>query len=220
VTPVLLIDQATQHGNIDTLFPGWVLIRVPKCMTHIFQPCDQRIIACMRSFCTGAWRSFMKLQFSQFSVEEAVERILHESTPMMRQRKIKFLLKALDQLSVECIVSSWEITGLLRAIFHENPTRAVIYDTIASQPGTDTHVDDWAAEEDEAALSHGVRYVTLGRAAHVPQQLDYILIETPNPLPPKAPRGRPKGKAPPPRQSGLNVLQMFARCTRIENTVD
>ena len=57
VRAIMFLDQAPQHSQSDN---HWILIDIPKKMTHVFQPADQHIIANVKKFTKCAWRGFLQ----------------------------------------------------------------------------------------------------------------------------------------------------------------
>ncbi len=74
---------------------------VPKKMTHIFQPCDQYVIANIRQMTNQAWREHVVHTIaSAETIEKAVETLLMNSAPVVRQHKARFLCAAMDAISM------------------------------------------------------------------------------------------------------------------------
>ena len=213
--PVIVIDHAPQHGDYAQLFPGWIVCMVPKKMTHIFQPCDQHIIANLRAFTRGAWREFVTTVFATHTVEGAVQAILTTSIPIMRNRKIEFLCRATDHLGAS-IEASWEITGLLRAFFQLAPKRAVVFDQMCKQNRKVEVVD--ALELDEAAEKEqqGAEFVRNSNSVRfIPAVTDFVLVQTAEEPTPKRKRGRPS-KIEEPTAAKVSVLDKMAQKARLD----
>lgn len=172
VTPLLVIDQATQHGEYASLFPGWAIIHVPKCMTHIYQPCDQYVIANIRKYLVAAWRQdVIQASFANAPQEQAVKMCFPTSIPVLRKCKMELMCKAIDSLTVADIERSWDKTGLLRALFQQVPREPVLFDIIQQLEGGGVQEDVWQdAPQPQQPLQPQVQPQQPPQAEQQPQQ--------------------------------------------------
>ena len=82
-TALLIIDQAKQHGDVRKLLQdhNCSVVDIPAKMTHVFQPCDQYIIANIKKHSTTAWRNWIQMIYSiTDSVLEASNKIFYTSS--------------------------------------------------------------------------------------------------------------------------------------------
>ena len=129
VSCFLCVVQATQHVGLDTLQAhNIVAVDVPKKMTHIFQPADQYVIAGIKSLVNQAWCSYVE---SLFSTEEAIAHMLVSNKPGLRAKMYGFLADAIAALSESSILASWEVTGILRAVWNAVPGCPCTLDVIS-----------------------------------------------------------------------------------------
>eukprot|EP00759_Apiculatamorpha_spiralis_P048728 PhF_6_TR44116/c1_g2_i4/m.67323 len=119
VTAVLIIDQAEQHKCETLSNAGVCCVAVPKKQTHIFQPADQFIIAGIKAGTTAAWNKWVQQLFTANDVEEAVKHLQISTLSSLRSQKFSFLGQAIDKISLEQVTRSWQITGILKALFDE-----------------------------------------------------------------------------------------------------
>ncbi len=179
-------------------------------MTHIFQPCDQYIIANLRKYLIREWKADKIRAFAQAPQEIAVPECFPTSIPVLRKCKITLLCRAIDALTVLDVQLSWEKTGLLRALFHQVPHEKPIFDCILSQVPGDLQENYWQ----DVPQPEDVQPST-GPAA---EPLVQVISATPQPLlqgapsvaqqnalvPAKRKRGRPRIYRPDPAKPIAN----------------
>ena len=117
VTPILIIDGAPQHKYHILLAAGVKIVQVPYKQTHVFQPADQWIIAMLRSLLFQGWSDWVEAIFAQNDVIHAVKLLVVNSAPAIRKKKFELFSAALRKVSANCVVDSWERTGILRELF-------------------------------------------------------------------------------------------------------
>ena len=110
---------------------------VPLKMTHAFNPPDQYVIKGLRNSVEVAWEDWLQNAFSHLPVDDAVKAFCQTSLAPLRLRMYRFLSTAIDALGSAAVVASWEVCGLLRAMYTEVPARAVILDTMREAAGLD-----------------------------------------------------------------------------------
>ena len=117
VTPILIIDGAPQHKYHILLAAGVKIVQVPYKQTHVFQPADQWIIAMLRSLLFQGWSDWVEAIFAQNDVIHAVKLLVVNSAPAIRKKKFELFSAALRKVSANCVLDSWERTGILRELF-------------------------------------------------------------------------------------------------------
>ena len=138
VTPILIIDGAPQHKCQILLDSGVKIVPVPFKQTHVFQPADQWIIAMLRSLLLQGWSDWVEEVFANNDVQHAVSVIITNSAPQIRKKKFELFSAALRKVSSNCVVDSWERTGILRELFGK-----------ALREGKKVNSDDYRPEERE-----------------------------------------------------------------------
>ena len=121
VTPILIIDGAPQHKYQILLDAGVKVVQVPYKQTHVFKPADQWIIAMLRSHVLQGWNEWVEEVFAENDVLYAVQQIITNSAPQIRKKKFELFSAALRKVTVNCVVDSWERTGILRELFGKVP---------------------------------------------------------------------------------------------------
>ena len=104
------------------------VIRVPKCQTHIFQPCDQFVITSVKKAAKRAHEEFVAELFAAKDADAASLELVQHSLPVLRARKVRFLRQAMESTSPECVLKSWAVTGILREAYGMETSEVVLYD--------------------------------------------------------------------------------------------
>ena len=131
---VLVVDAAPQHSGVDLLSAeGIQLVEIPKKMTHVYQPADQYVIRGLKSKADVAWDEYVETLFAAHNVDDAVAELTVRNKPVIRSRMYRFLAHAVEQLGASAIVSSWEASGISRAIWCDVPVHAPVIDRITAR---------------------------------------------------------------------------------------
>ena len=132
-TICLILDAAPQHnfeGMADICMEhNIIIISVPEGLTHIYQPADQYVIACLKSKAQSMWNEFVSDIFSSHEPDSAIAKVF-TSQHIARQRKYSFLAKAIDDLSESSILASWDATGIRREMWGYEPRRRPLIDDL------------------------------------------------------------------------------------------
>ena len=155
----LLLDFATQHGEAARFLAdaGVDIVKIPPKQTHVFQPADQYVIACLKSAAKKAWNTWVADQFASKDVEEAVADVNTTSVPLARKRKVIFICEAAEKLSVAPVLKSWERTGIPRALWGTQSDE-VLYDLYVEAVGLGVeNLNDKPDEIDPAEPAEPVR---------------------------------------------------------------
>ncbi len=124
---LLLLDIATQHGEAAKLLPGIDIVKIPPKQTHVFQPADQYVIACLKGRAKKLFSAWIATQFRDCDLETAIAEVNTTSVPVTRKRKVHFICQAAEELGKASVVKSWEKTGIPRALW-QTPSAEVLYD--------------------------------------------------------------------------------------------
>jgi len=104
--------------------------RLPKKMTHVWQPADQYIIKDIKGGVNHEWDAWTRTLWKDKGVAEAVKSFCTRSVPVLRARLYLFLSRAINRLKEAVILASWEMTGLLRLLYNDVPSRPVVFDLV------------------------------------------------------------------------------------------
>jgi hypothetical protein len=117
--------------------------------------------------------------FANNDIQEAVKQSTISSTRAIRAKKFEFLAFALGHISKEVVVSSWQVTGIRRALFNEEPPegRDVISDRYESLVECSADDDNTLALQvtDEGTQEEDTQPPPRQVPAQ-PRVLDYVLI--------------------------------------------
>ena len=219
VRGAFIYDHAPQHGSEEAVQVtlqdvGIDGVLIPKKMTHVFQPCDMYIIACIKSATDVAWKAWIESCFAEHPIAEAVKLVESAGSATVKKQKYEFLSTAIKQVEgTDAIVASWEASGAARAIgmqprlgLNGLPKTPVLFDAYVEIAKLVEVVD----EEDEAKSDEAEDLTEMP----MPRPVDAIArrVEPPRaplPQPGKKGPGRPKQHHPP--QRGPTLVEMFAR---------
>ena len=158
---IVLVDAAPQHsGDFGFSAANIRVVEIPKKMTHIFQPADQYVIAGLKRKMSVAWDAFVEQQFAQHSTDVAIAELKLSNKPMVRSRMYSFLASAVDELGSAAVFSSWEVTGINRAMWTEVPSRVVHADAVCDRIQSECdcgQLTAWFCEGCDEAVCHGCR---------------------------------------------------------------
>ena len=85
---LLVADAAPQHADCGKLEDNGIrVVIIPKNMTHVFQPADQYVIACLKAYTQSAWDNYVEELFAQHGNDEAVAELMVSHIPTLRKRK-------------------------------------------------------------------------------------------------------------------------------------
>lgn len=131
---VLLLDAAPQHSDSAALARSNItVVGIPKKMTHVYQPADQYTISAIKGKVGTAWDDYVGKLFSSETVDQAVAQLTIRNAPILRSRMYGFLATAIDNLGAAPIVASWEVTGILREVWGDEPTHKINIDIVADR---------------------------------------------------------------------------------------
>jgi len=131
---LLIVDAAPQHGATKTFGEHNVrVVQIPKGQTHVFQPADQFIIRGLKAKASVAWDRFVEDTFASNISDVAIADINIQSKPILRQRMYSFLASAVDDLGQQCVLKSWEATGIPRALWGDSPSIQPMIDAVEAR---------------------------------------------------------------------------------------
>ena len=158
---VLIVDAAPQHSDVSALATANIsVVDIPKSQTHVFQPADQFIIACIKQKVNLAWDKFVEKTFADNETAAAIAELMVTSRKVVRRRMYSFLADAVDQLTVNCIVASWEVTGIPRAMWSDMPVRQILVDAVMERVMGDCECGNrtpWICDHCEEHVCSGCR---------------------------------------------------------------
>ena len=131
---LLCLDQARQHSPIDD--DSVVTMHLPAAQTHVFQPADMYIISNIKNEAAKYYNSIVVELFTRHEVSDAVQGITASSVTWNRERCAKALVHAFDELGRDSVLKSWNVTGIVGALFNEvHETQFDIYKEILAASG-------------------------------------------------------------------------------------
>ena len=142
-TPVeracILVDAAPQHKLDDEtarMFEeaGVWVVQIPERATHVYQAADQYIIASLKGAMVKAWEKYIRLVVANESMSDAMQTIHTKNTSHLKKIKYQLLKKALAAVSEKVVLSSWDMTGVMRAVYNDVPRTHVVLDEHISPP--------------------------------------------------------------------------------------
>jgi hypothetical protein len=128
---LLVVDAATQHSYRPEL--DWLIyIGIPKCMTHVFQPADQLIIANLKKMSGDAYLKWIESTVATYPPDVAALLLAgriqpppapNGGTPVWNKLSYKKYVKymclsgAVNSMTPATVRSSWAMAGILRAMW-------------------------------------------------------------------------------------------------------
>ena len=120
VAPALLIiDEATQHSGTDEILIGSScdVVRIPKKMTHVFQPADQFVISGLKQRAIQLYNDDVSRIFARSDLNSAISNVICTSRTLFREKKVSYIVQAMQELPQAQIMASWEITEIPVVLF-------------------------------------------------------------------------------------------------------
>jgi len=115
---LLFLDAAPQHWSDDSDMVALceeshvVAIMIPASLTHVFQPCDQYIIAGIRNQFQLGWDEECENIVRNHTNSVAVAELCAKSLKILKPRMYRLLSKAWNNITPAVIMKSWEVTGV------------------------------------------------------------------------------------------------------------
>lgn len=138
---LLLLDDAQQHWDPAVVRKardaGVDFLKIPKKMTHIYQPADQYIIADLKRKVTVSWQGWVESLFASRDPDSAVAAMCTTSIPVLKRRMYTYLADAVAALGTDPVLSSWKVTGILKYAYGEDPEHMANAEQIADAVGLD-----------------------------------------------------------------------------------
>lgn len=195
----LLLDVAPQHGPVSPKEGlAITVVKIPPKQTHVFQPADSLIIACLKQRINTAWAEWIQ---SCFQSGQGVQQVLSGSARERRDRMYVYMHQAVKSLGGS-VARSWARCGILREVYGEPTAEPVSYDSFcriaelagdAPIPVDDIEEED-APEQDLPALeglpqpaphAQQNQQQPQENPPQQAQEIDFVLVEVPKR------RGRP-----------------------------
>ena len=104
------------------------MVQVPPAQTYCFQPADQFIIRTVKHQARVKFDTSLAELFRDNEVADAVKLMTSTSAPILRARKVRFIVESAVNLSYAVIYESWWVTGIMRERWKHQHHREVLYD--------------------------------------------------------------------------------------------
>ncbi|KAJ9456630.1 hypothetical protein DIPPA_05267 [Diplonema papillatum] len=234
----LLIDHARQHelGN-DDVFPDWINVHmIPRSLTHVYQPADQFIIACIKKLAVKGYNDFVTETVSKYDPSVAAEVLAGKRAPpgenggvapwgkLPYKRHVKYqcLAQDIDRLNRESIVYSWAASGVHRALGLQQPVDSkgapitVVFDKYKALYDEEKN---WDKDLVETVEEEGNSDITLPISSQemAPAAVPATRSTQPAAKPPgKRGPGRPPSKAKPPPKDQPTLNSFFTKKRTLE----
>lgn len=181
----VLVDAAPQHKFTDETAKlleeaGVWVVQIPERATHVYQAADQHIISCLKTAMVKGWESYIRLVFANESMSEAVRTIHTRNATHLKKMKYLLLKKALATISERTVQRSWDMTGVMRAVYNDVPRTHVMLDEHITPPSV-IDVDEELevssvvpeAPEDPVTLEVGDLLINPSAIPNVPVEFRY-----------------------------------------------
>ena len=122
---LLIIDEATQHSGTDEILLGssCYVVRIPKKMTHVFQPADQFVISGLKQRAIQLYNDDVSRIFARSDLNSAISNVICTSRTLCREKKVSYIVQAMQELPQAQIMASWEITEIPVVLFGSKKNR-------------------------------------------------------------------------------------------------